>query len=110
MNVKVAINGYRVIGKRVADAVRAMPDMDLVGVADVTTDWRVRTAIERGIALFAATDEAGAAMVQAGVPVAGTLAELLAQADVVVDTTPKKVAATKDRKSDVQGTRGLIGS
>lgn len=94
MNVQVALNGYGVIGKRVADAVRAMPDMDLVGVADVSTDWRVRTATERGIAVFAATDEAGAAMVQAGVPVAGTLAELLAQADVVVDTTPKKVAAT----------------
>ena len=94
MNVQVALNGYGVIGKRVADAVRAMPDMDLVGVADVTTDWRVRTATERGIAVFAATDEAGAAMAQAGVPVAGTLAELLAQADVVVDTTPKKVAAT----------------
>lgn len=94
MNVKVAVNGYGVIGKRVADAVRAMPDMDLVGVADVTTDWRVRTATERGIAVFAATDEAGAVMVQAGVSVVGGLAELLAQVDVVVDTTPKKVAAT----------------
>ena len=39
MNIKVAVNGYGVIGKRVADAVRAMPDMDLVGVADIATDW-----------------------------------------------------------------------
>lgn len=94
MNVQVAVNGYGVIGKRVADAVRAMPDMDLVGVADVATDWRVRTATERGIPVFAGTTPAGAAMVQAGMPVSGTLAELLAQVDVVVDTTPKKVAAT----------------
>ena len=77
MNVQVAINGYGVIGKRVADAVRAMPDMDLVGVADVATDWRVRTATERGIPVFAGTTPAGAAKVQAGMPVSGTLAELL---------------------------------
>lgn len=36
--IRVAVNGYGVIGKRVADAVRAMPDMELVGVADVATD------------------------------------------------------------------------
>lgn len=41
---RVAVNGYGVIGKRVADAVRAMPDMELVGVADVAIDWRIRTA------------------------------------------------------------------
>lgn len=94
MNVQVAVNGYGVIGKRVADAVRDMPDMDLVGVADIATDWHVRTAAGLGIPVFAATQETRAAMLSAGVPVAGTLDELLAQADVVVDTTPKKVAAT----------------
>jgi hypothetical protein len=31
-NVRVAVNRYGVIGKRVADAVRAQPDMELVGV------------------------------------------------------------------------------
>ncbi|MFP5369017.1 MAG: type II glyceraldehyde-3-phosphate dehydrogenase, partial [Actinomycetes bacterium] len=38
--IRVAVNGYGVIGKRVVDAVRAMPDMVLVGVADVIGDWR----------------------------------------------------------------------
>ncbi|EYR63756.1 glyceraldehyde-3-phosphate dehydrogenase [Actinotalea ferrariae CF5-4] len=93
MNIKVAVNGYGVIGKRVADAVRVMPDMELVGVADVATDWRVRTAVGLGLDVFAATPGAGTAMRAAGMPVAGTLADLLSQVDVVVDTTPKKVAA-----------------
>ena len=92
--IRVAVNGYGVIGKRVADAVRAMPDMVLVGVADVTGDWRIRTAVGQGIALFAATGQADAEMRAAGVPVAGSLEDLLAIVDVVVDTTPKKVAAT----------------
>lgn len=93
MIIKVAVNGYGVIGKRVADAVRAMPDMELVGVADVATDWRIRTAVGLGIEVFAATPDADTAMRAGGVPVAGTLEDLLDRVDVVVDTTPKKVAA-----------------
>lgn len=96
-SIRVAVNGYGVIGKRVADAVRAMPDMELVGVADVAHDWRVRTATGLGHAVFAATDDAGHAMHEAGVQVAGTLGDLLGRVDVVVDSTPKKVAAANLR-------------
>lgn len=89
---RVAVNGYGVIGKRVADAVRLQPDMELVGIADVVTDWRIRSAAAR-FPLFAATGEAREAMGKAGLAVAGSLDELLAQVDVVADTTPKRVAA-----------------
>lgn len=36
--IRVAVNGYGVIGKRVADAVAKQDDMQLVGVADVVSD------------------------------------------------------------------------
>src|SRR5688572_29884505 len=91
--VRVAVNGYGVIGKRVADAVAAQDDMVLVGVADVCADYRLRVAVERGYPVYAALPEARAAMEAAGVPVAGGLAELLGQVAVVVDCTPKGVAA-----------------
>jgi dihydrodipicolinate reductase len=39
--------GYGVIGKRVADAVHAQPDMQLTGVADIVTDWRIQSAVPR---------------------------------------------------------------
>lgn len=35
--VKVAVNGYGVIGKRVADAVVLQPDMEFVGISGVAT-------------------------------------------------------------------------
>lgn len=89
---RVAVNGYGVIGKRVADAVLLQPDMELIGVADIITDWRIRSAAGR-FPLFASTDEARDAMGQAGLTIAGGLDDLLAQADVVVDATPKHVAA-----------------
>ena len=46
--VRVAVNGYGVIGKRVADGVTFQPDMELVRVADIISDYRIRIALERG--------------------------------------------------------------
>ncbi len=91
--IRVAINGYGVIGKRVADAVVAQDDMELAGVSDVVADWRTRVALQKGYRVFASTDQAYLDMRMGGIPPAGHLRDLLAQVDVVVDATPKKVAA-----------------
>lgn len=42
--VRVAVNGYVVIGKRIACAVALRDDMELVGVADIVSDWRIKLA------------------------------------------------------------------
>jgi glyceraldehyde-3-phosphate dehydrogenase (NAD(P)) len=91
--IRVAVNGYGVIGKRVADAVTQQEDMRLVGVVDIVADWRPHVAVDRGIALFGAAPEHGEAMRKAGLKVAGTLEDVLGQVDVIVDCTPKKIAA-----------------
>ena len=91
--IRVAVNGYGVIGKRVADAVKAQGDMTLVGVADIATDWRTRVLQPKDVALFAGTAEARQALRAAGLPSAGGLEDLLSAVDVVVDCTPKHVAA-----------------
>lgn len=90
---RVAINGYGVIGKRIADAVTLQDDMELVGVADVVYDYRIRVAVERGYPIYASVSEKRAEMEAAGIPIAGTLDDLLRQVDVVVDCTPKGIAA-----------------
>ena len=43
--IRVAVNGYGVIGKRVADAVRLQDDMVLAGVADIVNDYRPISAL-----------------------------------------------------------------
>ncbi|MFQ5419158.1 MAG: type II glyceraldehyde-3-phosphate dehydrogenase [Anaerolineae bacterium] len=91
--IRVAINGYGVIGKRVADAVRLQPDMELVGVADVVSDYRVQAGAVLGLPVFASLPEKVDEMKAAGIPVAGTLENLLSQVDVVVDCTPKGIGA-----------------
>jgi glyceraldehyde-3-phosphate dehydrogenase (NAD(P)) len=90
---RVAVNGYGVIGKRVAAAVALQEDMTLAGVSDVVTDWRARMITRNGYPLYGATPDAATAMRAAGLDVAGTLEALLADVDVVVDCTPKRIAA-----------------
>ena len=92
--VRVAVNGYGVIGKRVAQAVTLQDDMTLTGVVDVVSDWRTRAATQTGMTLYAATAAAGDGMRNAGLQVRGTLEDALAEVDVVVDCTPKRIAAS----------------
>ena len=96
--VRVLVNGYGVIGKRIADAVAAQDDMELVGVADVVSDWRIKVAVERGYPVYASTPQAAEQMRAASIPVAGTLDDLLKQVDLVADATPKKIAAANFEK------------
>ena len=49
---RVAIVGYGVIGRRVADAVRRQPDMEVVGVAGRPTSFSLRDAQLRGYDVF----------------------------------------------------------
>lgn len=92
--IRVAVNGYGVIGKRVADAIAGQRDMSLVGVADVSSDWRIGVARQKEYALFGATPEATEKMAKAGFALSGVLDDLVGDSDVVVDCTPKGVAAS----------------
>lgn len=91
--IRVGVNGYGVIGKRVADAVTFQDDMELVGVADVGFDYRVMTAVERGYPVYASVSDSGSDMEAAGIPLAGNLGDLLGDVAVIVDCTPKKIGA-----------------
>jgi len=91
--IKVAVNGYGVIGKRVADAIRIQPDMELVGVADVVSDYRVKAANVLGLPIYVSIPEKSDEMKNAGIPIAGNLDDLLKQIDVIVDCTPKGIGA-----------------
>lgn len=106
--IRVAVNGYGVIGKRVADAVRAQPDMKLVGVGDVVTDYRVKTAVAQQIPVYASIPEKADEMEAAGIPVAGSLDDLLAQVDVVVDATPKGIGARNLERYREAGVKAIF--
>ena len=89
----IAVIGYGVIGKRVADAINAQDDMKLIGVCDVISDWRIQNAVRKSYSIYAATADAAISMKAAGISVKGDMTELLSKVDLVVDCTPKNIAA-----------------
>jgi len=106
--VKVGVNGYGVIGKRVADAVALQRDMKLVGVADVASDYRVQIASKKGYPIYASIREAASEMKKAGLEVVGSLADLLERVDVIVDCTPAGIGAKNKPAYEKAGVKAIF--
>ncbi len=87
--IRVGVNGYGTIGRRVADAVLMQKDMELVGVTKVHPDYRVETAIKKGIDVYAANEKALQSFRNSGYNVKGVLDDLLKRVDVIVDCSPE---------------------
>ncbi|MBW9220252.1 type II glyceraldehyde-3-phosphate dehydrogenase [Methanothermococcus sp. SCGC AD-155-N22] len=86
--VKVLINGYGSIGKRVADAVAKQKDMEVLGVTKTKPDFEARLAVEKRYKLYAAIPERKALFEEKGIEIEGTIFDVIEEADIVVDCTP----------------------
>ncbi len=91
MKVRIAVNGFGTIGKRVADAVAKQPDMALVGVSKTRPNFEAQRAVARGYPLYVAADGKIEEFEAAGIHVAGRTEDMLKEADLVVDAAPEKV-------------------
>lgn len=88
----VAINGYGTIGKRVADAVAAQDDMKVIGVSKTRPNFEAKNAVEnKGYDLYIGIPEREALFKEAGIEVAGTVEDMVQEADVVIDCTPGSI-------------------
>lgn len=87
--VKVCVVGFGTIGERIADGIAKQKDMELVGVVDVAPSLPVRALVEsgRGYPIYCSLPERIPTMEQAGIPITGTLDDLLEQVDMVCDAT-----------------------
>ena len=86
---KVAVVGYGTIGQRLADGVARQDDMELVGIADVAPTLALRALQERGMPynLYCPIPGNVPLLEKAGIPVTGTLDQLLDKVEVVLDAT-----------------------
>ena len=91
--IRVGINGYGTIGKRVADAVRAQPDMEVVGVAKTRPNFEAQGAVDKGFDLYAAIEERKPLFADAGIDLAGDVDELVKASDIIVDACPSGIGA-----------------
>jgi len=109
MVVKVAINGYGTIGKRLADAIVKQDDMQLIGVAKLSPNFDALIAVKKGFKLYTTSDRVKK-FEDAGLPVEGTIEDMLDAVDLVIDATPggmgaeyKELYANKKVKAIFQG-------
>jgi glyceraldehyde-3-phosphate dehydrogenase (NAD(P)) len=93
--VKVGVVGYGVIGQRLADGVVLQKDMELVGVADAAPTLTVRALKEQGMPydLYNAVPDNAGLFEAAGIPVSGTLENLLQKVDIALDATSAGIGA-----------------
>ena len=110
MTIKVAINGYGTIGKRVADAVAAQDDMEIIGVTKTRPSFGCDLAVRKGYPLYCTYDaeEKIAAFAQGGYECHGGLSDLLSIADVVVDCSPGKVGPANLEKYKEAGVKWIF--
>ncbi len=92
MVVNVVINGYGTIGKRIADAILLQDDMKLIGISKTKPDFSALLAYHSGIHIYAPKENIER-FENAGISVAGSIEDMLSNADIVIDATPQGVGA-----------------
>ncbi|MCS7106911.1 MAG: type II glyceraldehyde-3-phosphate dehydrogenase [Acidilobaceae archaeon] len=93
MRIRVGLNGYGTIGKRVAMAVMKQDDMELVGIVKKSYDYSVEQARAMNMKIYVPSEAEAKSFEAAGVKVEGTLKDLLASVNVIIDATPGGVGA-----------------
>src|SRR5438093_13378482 len=105
---KVGVNGFGVIGKRVAEAVSKQKDMKLIGISDVVADYRVKMGQKNNFAIYSSIPEKLPDMKKAGIEVSGGLEDLIKKVDVMIDCTPTEQGAKNKAKYDKLGVKSVF--
>jgi len=107
---KVAVVGYGTIGQRLADGVARQDDMELVGIADVAPTLALRALQERGMPynLYCPIPGNVPLLEKAGIPVTGTLDQLLDKVEVVLDATSAGIGAKNKELYKQKGLKAVF--
>ena len=107
---RVGVVGYGVIGQRLADGVALQEDMELVGVVDVAPTLSTRALHESGMPydLYTVEESQQAAFTEIGIPVTGTLDELLSKVDIVLDSSPGGVGRKNKELYQARGVKAIF--
>jgi glyceraldehyde-3-phosphate dehydrogenase (NAD(P)) len=106
--IRAAVNGYGTIGRRVADAIAAQPDMSLVGVAKMKPDYRAKLAVEKGYRVYSADEKSKSAFRDSNVECSGTASDLVSDSEIVVDCTPEDVGAANKKLYQQLGKKAIF--
>jgi len=108
--IKIGINGFGTIGKRVALAIKNTDDMELLGIVKTKPDYNAILARELGIGIFVPSEEYLKNFEDYNIRCNGTLEDLIEKSDVIIDATPagigiknKEIYKKHNKKAVFQG-------
>jgi glyceraldehyde-3-phosphate dehydrogenase (NAD(P)) len=117
--LKIGVNGFGTIGRRVANAVQKQKDMRLIGVSDISPSWKSYYA-SMNTSLFLSLREYSSneheqfqvgkkTFMDVGIEPKGTILDLVNETELIVDCTPKNIGKLNkeivySRKKDLHAT------
>lgn len=96
--INVALVGYGSQGTRIARAVAAQGDMELVGICLKEPDVSAFMAFRKGFSIYIVDSDHAGAFKKAAIDIQGSISNLLSKVDVVVDVTPSGVGKENKEK------------
>jgi glyceraldehyde-3-phosphate dehydrogenase (NAD(P)) len=107
---KVGVVGYGTIGTRLADGVARQEDMELVGIVDVAPTLAVRALHEAGMDydLYLVDMARKPEFDALGIPVSGSMDDLLEQIDIALDATPGGIGARNKVLYEKHGVKAVF--
>ncbi len=108
--VKVGVAGYGTIGQRLADGVAKQGDMQLVGVCDLCPTLAIRALFEKGMPydLYLVDMSRKPEFDALGIPVKGSMIDLIKQVDVMLDSSPGGVGAKNKEIYEQYGVKAIF--
>ncbi|ADV65149.1 type II glyceraldehyde-3-phosphate dehydrogenase [Desulfurococcus mucosus] len=107
MPVKIAVNGYGTIGKRIVDAVLSNKDFRLVGIAKYRVDYSAYLAARKGIPIYVPRERASEFR-EAGLEPHGYVDYLFEEADLIYDASPGGKGAGNKKIYESYGKPGVF--
>ncbi|NLW21102.1 MAG: type II glyceraldehyde-3-phosphate dehydrogenase [Clostridiales bacterium] len=114
--IRVGIAGYGVIGQRLADGVALQEDMELVGIADIAPTLSIRALHEAGMKgegaqeykLYLVEGADKAAFDKLGIPVAGSMEDLVRGVDIMLDSAPGGIGLKNKQLYQKHGVKAVF--
>lgn len=105
--IKVGINGYGTIGRRIAHAVSLQPDMTVIGVVKTKPDYISRIA-SNSFNVFVNDPKNADEFANREIKVKGTLNDLAGDVDVMIDSTPEGIGEKNKRLYEDNGIKAIF--
>ncbi|MEM1921823.1 MAG: type II glyceraldehyde-3-phosphate dehydrogenase [Desulfurococcaceae archaeon] len=87
MVVKIGINGYGTIGKRIADALTRFQDFIVTGIVKTKPDYGAFIAKSKGFKIYSIRENIDL-FKKSNIEIEGSIEDLIEESDLIIDTTP----------------------